>query len=358
MSKTLNHPTLETNTSNLIKEISTLIESVKKQVARQLNSSLVLLYWKIGQRIHREILKEERAEYGEQIIKQLSAQLTVSYGRSFDARALFRMVRFVKQFADEEIVVTLSPLLSWSHFIELLAIDNQLKRQFYTEICRLEHWSVRDLRKKIDSLLYERTVISHQPEKVIQQDLNALREKNEISQRLVFRDPYILDFLELPTAFSERDLEDAILDELCRFLQELGTDFCFMGRQKRITIDNEDYYIDLLMFHRGLRRTIAIELKLSRFTASHKGQMELYLRWLNKYERRTGEAEPLGLILCTEKNQEHIKLLELDKSGIHVAQYLTQLPSMEILEKQFKKAVEIAQEKQTRRKKLVEDENL
>lgn len=213
------------------------------------------------------------------------------------------MVRLAKLYPEERIVVTLSPLLSWSHFIELISLDDPLKRQFYTEMSRLEHWSVRDLRKKIDGMLYERTAISHHPESVIINDLKKLQERNELTEELVFRDPYILDFLRLPTSFSESDLEDAILDELCNFLQEIGTDFCFIGRQKRITIDNEDFYIDLLTYHRGLKRLVAIELKLGKFTASHKGQMELYLRWLDKYERRSGEEQPLGLYSALRKNR-------------------------------------------------------
>ncbi|OAI46487.1 cytoplasmic protein [Gammaproteobacteria bacterium SCGC AG-212-F23] len=329
---------------NLFKDISQLVDSAKIRVAHYANSSLVLLYWQIGQRIYREILKEERAEYGEGIIKQLASQLNISYGRGFNARALFRMVRFAKYFSEEKIVVTLSPLLSWSHFVELIALDDVLKRQFYADMCRLEHWSVRDLRKKIDGMLYERTAISQQPRTVIQEDLKRLQQDNELTQELVFRDPYILDFLQLPTTFSESKLEDAILDELCKFLQELGTDFCFISRQKRITIDSEDFYIDLLMYHRGLKRLVAIELKLGKFTASHKGQMELYLRWLDKYERRVGEEQPLGLILCSEKQHEHVELLELGKSGIHVAQYLTELPPRKILEERLHKAIEIARE--------------
>lgn len=331
--------------SRLFQDISQLIESARNQVAYYVNSSMVLLHWKIGQRIYSEVLKEKRAEYGERVIKELSVQLKERYGRSFDSRALFRMVRFAKLYPEEQIVVTLSPLLSWSHFIELINLDDLLKRKFYTEMCRLEHWSVRDLRKKIDGMLYERTAISRQPETVIQEELKKLQQDNEITNDLVFRDPYILDFLELPANFSESNLEDAILDELCKFLNELGTDFCFIARQKRITIDNEDFYIDLLTYHRGMRRVIAIELKLGKFTASHKGQMELYLRWLDKYERKNGEEQPLGLILCAESRQEHIELLELDKSGIHVAQYLTKLLPHMILEDKLKQAIQIGRKK-------------
>lgn len=257
------------------------------------------------------------------------------------------MVQFAKLYP-EEIVATLSRLLSWSHFVELITFEDPVKRQFYSEMCRLENWSVRLLRKQIDSMLYERTAISKAPKELIKQELNELQTYNKVTTNLTFRDPYILDFLGLEGTFSEDDLESAILNELCLFLQELGADFSFIARQKRITIDNEDYYIDLLMYHRGLKRMIAIELKLGRFMASYKGQMELYLKWLNKHERKEGEEAPLGLILCGSKKAEHIELLELDKSGIHVAEYLTQLPPKEILESRLRQAINVAQE---RRKK-------
>lgn len=330
---------------SLVNDLHELIDSAQNNVAKYANSALVLLNWRLGKRINLEILNQKRADYGDRIIKKVAENLSNSYGKGFDSRSLFRMVRFVKLYPDEKIVVTLSPLLSWSKFIELISIEDKVKRNFYTEMCRIENWSVRDLRKKIDGMLFERTVISKKPDKVIKKELNNLQKYDKVTPNIVFRDPYILTFLKLPDAFSESDFENAILDELCLFLQELGSDFSFIARQKRITIDNEDYRIDLLMFHRGLRRLIAIELKLGKFKASYKGQVELYLRWLDKNERKPGEEKPLGLILCAEKTQEHIELLELDKSGIHVAQYLTELPPKEILEEKLKIAIKIAREK-------------
>lgn len=338
--------TLQTDvpTKTLVNELIHLIDSAKSQVANYANSSLVILYWQIGQRVNVNILKNERAEYGENVIKHVSHELTLHYGNGFNTRALFRMVKFAKIYDDEKIVATLSPLFSWSKFIELIAIEDQLKRHFYTELCYLENWSVRLLRQKISGLLYERTAISRKPEELIKLELATYQKNKQITNDMVFRDPYVLDFLDLPTNFSEDDLESAILDDLSKFLRELGTDFCFIARQKRITIDNEDYYIDLLMYHRGLRKIIAIDLKLDSFKASYKGQMELYLRWLDKYERKIGEEPPMGLILCTNKNKEHIELLELDKSGIHVAQYLTELPPKDILEARLHAVIKTARE--------------
>lgn len=334
--------------ANLYQVISTLIEKVKKNVAQQVNSSLVMLYWEIGQELHQEVLKEQRAEYGDQVIKQLAKELAIQYGQGFNARSLFRMTRFARFYPDRESIIKLSTQLSWSHFIELITLEDVLKRQFYTEMCRLGHWSVRELRKKLDGMLYERTAVSRQPELVVEQDLNNLQKQNVLTEDLVFRDPYILDFLKLPSNYSEADLESAIIDELSKFLQELGMDFCFVARQKRIIIDNEDFYIDLLMYHRGLRRLIVIDLKLGKFQAGYKGQMELYLRWLDKYERKPNEEQPLGLILCAEKQKEHIELLELSKSGIHVAQYLTELPDRNVLEEKLQQAIRIAHEKHER----------
>lgn len=327
---------------SLFNEVKMLIDHAKAGMGRYVNSSLVLLHWHIGKRINAEILKNDRAEYGDKIIKNLSKQLMRLYGSGFTHTALFRMTRFAKFFSDKKIVATLSQLLSWSHFVELIVIEDPLKRQFYTEMCRIEIWSVRELRKKINAMLYERTALSQRPEKIIKHRLKNLKN-NTFSSDVVFKDPYVLDFLKLPEVYSEADFENSILNELCQFLQELGTDFCFIARQKRMIIDNQDFYLDLLFYHRGLTRLIAIDLKLGAFTAAYKGQMELYLRWLNKYERRTNEKEPLGLILCAEKRQEHIELLELNKSGIHVAEYLTQLPSRDILENKLRIALESAE---------------
>jgi len=189
------------------------------------------------------------------------------------------------------------------------------------------------------------TSISKKPEKLIEKDLAALREEDRFTPDLVFRDPYFLDFLGLKDTYSEKDLETAILREMESFILELGAGFSFVARQKRITVDNEDYYLDLLFFHRKLKRLIAIELKLGKFKAAHKGQMELYLRWLNKYEKETGEKTPIGLILCAGKASEQIELLQLNKSGIKVAEYMTELPKRELLEQKLHKAVELARKR-------------
>jgi len=269
----------------------------------------------------------------------VSSQLTLEYGRGFSRSSLFRMIQFYEVYPNNEIVASVMRQLSWTHFIELIKIKDPLKRDFYTKMCVSERWSVRALKGRIDSVLFERTAISRKPEETIRNDLELLEKENKMSVDLFFRDPYVLDFLNLKDTYSEKDIENAILTELEKFILEMGNDFAFLARQKRIVIDNEDYYIDLLFFHRKMRRLVVIELKLEKFKAANKGKMELYLRWLEKYEMNEGEESPLGIILCAEKSYESMELLQLDKSGIHVAQYLTELPPKEIFEKKLQDAI-------------------
>jgi predicted nuclease of restriction endonuclease-like (RecB) superfamily len=213
-------------------------------------------------------------------------------------------------------------------------MDSDLKRDFYLEMCRLEKWSTRQLQEKIDSMLFERTAISKKPEKLAQLELQKLKSEGTLSPDLVFRDHYVLDFLNLNDAYSENDLEAAIIRELERFILELGAGFTFVARQKRMTIDQTDHYLDLLFYNRKLKRLVAIELKIGKFKAAYKGQMELYLRWLEKYEMESDEEQPIGLILCASGNQEQVELLQLDKANIKVAEYIhQQLPKKLLQEK-------------------------
>jgi len=324
----------------LLHDIRQLIEDSRSRLAVTVNSALTLLYWNIGRRIHTEVLKGERAEYGEQIVATLAKQLETGYGRGFSSKNLRHMLRFAEVFPSEEIVYALSRQLSWTHLRSLIYIDNSLKREFYIEMCRAERWSTRTLQGRLDSMLFERTALSRQPDEVLTAELAALRETGEIMPNLLLKDPYVLDFLGLQDRYLEKDLEDAILRELENFLLELGAGFTFVARQKRLQIDNDDFYIDLLFYNRRLKRLVAIDLKMGDFKAADKGQMELYLRWLAKHEQEPGEASPLGIILCSGKKQEQIELLELDQSGIHVAEYLTELPPKAVLQQKLHDAIE------------------
>jgi predicted nuclease of restriction endonuclease-like (RecB) superfamily len=334
----------------LMQDIRDLIEEARSAVAVTVNVSLTMLYWQIGRRIHSEILQgEQRTEYGKTILATLSQQLTQEYGRGFSYSALTRMAKFSEVFPAQPVVAVWAKTLSWSHFRELLPMEQPLQREFYAEMCRIERWSVRTLKNRIDSMLYERTALSRKPDALIQTELEALRETNQLSPDLVFRDPYFLDFLGLKDQFQEQDLEAGILREIEAFLLEMGTGFTFVARQQRIQIDSDDFYIDLLLYHRKLRRLVAIELKTGNFKAEYKGQMELYLRWLDRYDREPHEEAPLGIILCAGKKQEQIELLELDQSGIHVAEYLTVLPPIELLQAKLRSAVAQAQLRLDRR---------
>ena len=326
----------------LVGDIRVLIGEARSGLAATVNSALTMLYWRIGRRICAEVLHGERAGYGEQIVVSLARQLEADHGRGFGAKNLRHMMRFGEVFEAEEIVYSLSRQLSWTHLRSLIYIDDPLKRDFYLEMCRSEGWSTRTLQGRLDSMLFERTALSRKPDELLENELTSLRDQGVIGPNLVLKDPYVLDFLGLHDRYLEKDLEDAILRELENFLLELGAGFSFVARQKRLQIDNTDFYIDLLFYNRRLRRLVAIELKLGEFKAADKGQMELYLRWLAKYEQEPGEAPPLGIILCTGKNREQIELLELDQSGIHVAEYLIGLPSRQVLEQKLHEAVALS----------------
>ncbi len=263
-------------------------------------------------------------------------------------RSLYRAIQFCQCCADQEIVSTLSTQLSWSHFIELLPIKDPLARDFYAEMRRIERWDVRTLRQKIGGLLFERTALSKKPEAVVAVEIGRLRD-GQMSPDLVFRDPYLLDLLGLQGAYSECDLESAILREIEGVLLELGSGFAFVARQKRISVGKDDFHLDLLFFHRHLRRLIAVELKLESFQPAHVGQMELYLRWLDKYERAPGEDAPIGLILCASADAEQVELLQLDAKSIRVSEYLTELPPLPLLRARLHQAIEHAREQAARR---------
>jgi predicted nuclease of restriction endonuclease-like (RecB) superfamily len=325
--------------NQLLGDIRSLIEQSRQQLVVAVNSVLTLLYWHIGRRIRSEVLQDQRAAYGEQIVSALSRQLERDYGRGFSEKNLRHMLRFAEAFPEAEIVSAAQRQLSWTHFKTLIYIDDPLKRDFYLQMCQQEGWSTRTLQERLDSQLFERTALSKQPDALLAQELASLRQSGDLAPALVLKDPYVLDFLGLQDRYLEKDLEDAILRELELFLLELGAGFSFVARQKRIQLDHDDFYIDLLFYNRRLKRLVAVELKLGDFKPEYKGQMELYLRWLAKHEQEPGEAPPLGIILCSGKKREQIELLELGARGIHVAEYLTVLPPRDVLQAKLHEAI-------------------
>nr|WP_319564594.1 PDDEXK nuclease domain-containing protein [uncultured Rhodoferax sp.] len=332
---------------NLHAELRTLIASSRQRLAGAVNAELTRLYWSVGERLRTEVLGgADRAKYGDQLIKGVGEQLAQEFGRGFEAKNLRRMVQFAQVFPQPEIVATLSRQLSWSHFVNLLPLKTESARQFYASQAATNTWSVRELRHQIERKAFERTEIASAQIPVL---LSA-----EATPAQVFKDPYFLDFLGLRQGHDEADLESAILRQLEAFILELGRGFAFVERQKRMVIDGEDFYLDLLFYHRRLRRLVAIELKLGRFKAAHKGQMELYLKWLDKYERQPGEEAPIGLILCAESSREQVELLQMHKDGITVAEYWTELPPKAELEQHLHQALLEARERLARRGVLLD----
>ncbi|PIR18340.1 MAG: hypothetical protein COV46_00450 [Deltaproteobacteria bacterium CG11_big_fil_rev_8_21_14_0_20_49_13] len=335
------------NEAALLADLRHLIHAARQRVATVANATHAMVCWHVGRRLLKDNLQDGRAAYGKKILVTVSQELVAEFGDGFSYSALTRMARFAESMTDEAIVVTLSRQLSWSHFLALIPIKDPLARDFYAEMCRIERWDVRTLRRKIGGMLFQRTAISKNTKAVISNEIANLRD-GRVTPDTVFRDPYFLDFLRLKGAYSERDLEQAILREIEGVLLEFGVGFSFVARQKRMSVGKDDFHLDLLFYHRHLRRLIAVELKLESFQPAHVGQMEFYLRWLDKHERIAGEESPIGLILCASADAEQVELLELDAKSIRVSEYLTELPPMKLLQTRLHQAIEHARERAAR----------
>lgn len=336
---------IQIHSEELFNEICSLIESSRKKIAVSANSELAFLYWTTGNSINKYVLNNKRAEYGKKVILNLSKKLSVKYGKGWSAKQLRHCLRSAETFSKNEIVSALRRQLSWTHIKIISYEKDAIKRKFYLEMTIAQKWNTRTLEEQINKMLYERTAIAQKPEKQIEETLNELSESNLLSPDLVFKSNYFLDFLGLKNTYSENNLENAILANLQNFIMELGSNFAFLERQKRIQIDAIDYHLDLLFYHRKLKRLIAIDLKLGKFKPQYKGQMELYLHWLEKYEMQEDENPPLGLLLCSEGNTEHVELMMLNEQDIRVAQYFTELPEKQWFIDKMQRAIEIAKNK-------------
>ncbi len=322
----------------LLGGISGLIEAARTRAAAAVNSELVMLYWSIGKRIREDVLGGERAEYGQAVVKRLAERLTERYGRGYSRSNLLRMVQFAEVWPDEAIVAPVAQQLPWTSICIALGLSDQHKRDFYLTFAAHERWSKRTLRAKIDDKLYERTIEARGGVNGLEEELAALRHTG-LAPGLVFREPYVLDFLELPPSHSEAVFERAILDDMWRFIVELGGGFAFVDRQKRITVDGDDYYLDLLFYHLGMRCFVAVELKTRKLQPSDYGQMLLYLRWLDANERGPADEAPVGLILCTDRGPQQARLLGLNDGEIRAARYITE-PIRERMQSRLREAVD------------------
>jgi predicted nuclease of restriction endonuclease-like (RecB) superfamily len=323
---------------SLFARVVAIIENRKQRAGAYANCEVTMMFWEIGRYVNTVVLDGGRAEYGKQIFSTLSRKLMERYGTSFQRENLYRMAQFANVFPDGEIVSALSTQLSWSHFCEVIRLQTMEARLYYANEAAVRRLGIRELRRQISRKAYERREIAN----------SNLTDKSTVPFN-IFKDPYILDTLGLKENYPEADLEKAILTELQSFILEFGHGITFVGRQKRFTFGNEDYYPDLLFYHRDLRRLIVVELKIGKFEAEYTGQMLLYLKWLNRYERREGENAPIGLILCTLANRGLVELLELDQSGIAVAELWTALPSKTLLEEKISQLLAEAKERLARR---------
>jgi predicted nuclease of restriction endonuclease-like (RecB) superfamily len=303
------------------------------------------MFWEVGHLVNSEILDFRRAAYGRKVLSELATKLANKYGRSFAERNLYRMMQFAEQFPNIKILSELTTKLSWSHFIELLPLKTENARFYYAQDAAERGYGTMELRRQISRKAYERREIA-----------NMELSKDSRIPFNVFKDPYLLDIFGLRENYLEADLEKAILAELEAFILEFGHGFSFVERQKRMILDGEDIILDLLFYHRILKRLVAIELKLGKFKAEYFGQMALYLKWLDRYERQEGEETPLGIILCATANREKIELLEMDKAGIAVAEYWTHLPPKAEFERKIKEILIEVKERLERRKSLPNSE--
>jgi predicted nuclease of restriction endonuclease-like (RecB) superfamily len=313
----------------LLADLGEIIGRGQSQAIAAVNSALTLTYWQVGKRINEEVLQGARATYGGQIVDLVAQDLFGRFGRGFEAKNLRRMMQFAEIFPDAQIVAPLVRQLSWTHFLILIPLKTQEARLFYAEQAAQGRWGKRELSRQIERKAFERAGIAD--------GKLALAAAPDLAG--TFKDPYFFDFLGLQAGYLENDLEQALIRELEQFILELGKGFAFVERQKRMIIDGEDFYLDLLFYHRRLKRLVAVELKIDRFNAAHKGQMELYLNWLDRYERQTDEAAPIGLILCAHAGTEQVELMNMQKDNIMVAEYWTELPAKAVLEKKLHTAL-------------------
>ena len=324
--------------------ISNIIETRKNTAGAYANQETTMMFWEVGEYINTVILNDGRAGYGKKILPTLSAKLVVQYGSSFSERNLYRMMLFAERFTNIEILPTLSAKLSWSHIIEMLPLKTTEAQLYYAQDVVERNLGVRELRSQISRKAFERREIAN----------TSLSAESKIPFN-TFKDPYLLDVLGLKNNYLENDLEKAILSELEEFILEFGSGFTFVGRQKRMIIDGEDVVLDLLFYHRKIRRLVAIDLKIGKFKAAYKGQMELYLKWLDLYERKDSEEAPIGLILCAASSPEKVEMLELDKSGIAVAEYWTDMPSKAEFERKISEILIQAKERLERQRLLMKE---
>ena len=332
-----------TISDHLYEGVSAIIDNARRLVSVYVNAHASMTFWNVGKYIIDDMEYRTYSAYGKKILATLSQRLTARYGRGYTYSALTRMMKVARLYSDSEMFAMLSQTLSWSHFLELITIEDETKRLFYQQMSIGDHWSVQQLRDKQDEMAYERSLIAAKPDEEKVKKLENITVQ-QTEPDVVLKSSYVLNFLGLNDYYTEKELENAIASQLENFILELGQGFAFLERQKRFTIDGTDYYLDLLFYHRKLKCLVAIDLKLGKFKPQYKGQMELYLKYMQKYEMQPDENPPIGLLLCSEGNTEHVELMMLDEDRIKVAQYLTCLPDKQWFVDKLNRSILIAKE--------------
>ena len=357
---------LDAQYQSIFGDVSSIIDAARRSAARSVNAVMTAAYWMIGQHIVEfEQSGEERAEYGTALIKRLAVDLTQRFGRGFSRQNIQQMRLFYLSYPPEQILQALSEEsgqspqslicqtpsgkfdttstevrlkkllavfpLPWSAYVRLLSVKNINAREFYETEALRGGWSVRQLDRQINSQFYERTALSKNKAAMLTKGQKAQSEDRVLPEEEI-KDPFVLEFLDLKDEYSESDLEEALISHLETFLMELGGDFCFLGRQKRLRVGDEWYRVDLLFYHRRLRCLVVIDLKLGKFTYADAGQMNLYLNYAREHWTHEDENPPVGLILCSQKDEAVARYsLEGLSNKVMAAEYRTTLPDEELL---------------------------
>ncbi len=325
---------LDSEVEQIFDEIKLLVNSSRNKIYTAVNTEMLNLYWNIGKMIMNMQGSLERAEYGDKLLESLSKKLTKEFGRGFSGRNLRNMRKFYMSF---KIWQTLSTELSWSHYLELIKIEEQNKREFYMHEAMNARWSVRELQRQRDSLLYERLIISKDKDKVL--DLSRKGQEIKTGKDLI-KDPFVLEFLDIKenSNYIESDLEQSILNHLKEFLLELGRGFMFVGSQMRITIEEDHFYPDLVFYNRLAKCFVIIDLKIGKLTHADLGQMQMYVNYYDREIKSEFENKTVGILLCTNKNETVVKYaLPKDNESIFASTYKLHFPTSQELIREIEK---------------------
>ena len=321
--------------NSFIEEVKKLIEDSRVKAIRSVDHIRVRMYWEIGKKIVEEERKGNlKIEYGKFLIKTLSIALTKEYGSGFSTRRLYLYCQFFRLYP---IVPALRAQLGWSHYKLLLSIDNQSKRSFYEAECLKNNWTYRQLERQIHAHLYERLLLSSDPQKIL---AIANSDKQPSNAMDIIKDPMVLEFLGLKkeSVFYEKDLESKIITHLQEFLLELGNGFAFLARQKRIHLEGDDFFIDLVLYNRLLQCFVIIEIKTGKITHQDIGQLQMYVNYYDRFEKKEFENATIGILLCADKNEAVVKItLPENNQTIIASRYQLYLPTEEQLLEELKK---------------------